>query len=266
VSSRRSAVRTRAILKPGAVSPRVSGVWPPLLASLCRPARAHPLGASTTASRARWMACAMRPLPCGKRWVLALLLERAAEIRCQPAWRTIRQTLDPWKVVRYRRHGTTMVHRTPVTSTLAKILRRLGIPRPKRILAVSDAAHASTLPSIHASQSPCVCSGLSLTDRSVYLATANSGRIMIPKPRDSLAWASVCLCAIFLGTLCMRPSKDDRPAGCCQSHKDLTSILGCARAIPLSDRFTEYRAIGVLSFVMGNAPCWPESNYVPGRD
>jgi transposase len=78
--------------------------------------------------------------------VLALLLERAAEIRCQQTWRTIRHTLDQLKVVRYRMHGKTIVQSTQVTSTMAKILRSLGIPLPKRILEVSDEAHASYLP------------------------------------------------------------------------------------------------------------------------
>jgi transposase len=78
--------------------------------------------------------------------VWALLLERAAEIRGQQTWRTIRQTLDQLKVGRYRMHGQTMVQSTQVTSTMAKILRSLGIPLPKRILEVSDAAHASSLP------------------------------------------------------------------------------------------------------------------------
>ena len=77
--------------------------------------------------------------------VLALLLERAAEIRCQQTWRTIRQTLDQLKVVRYRMPGQTIVQSTQVTSTMAEILRSLGIPRPKRILEVSDEAHASSL-------------------------------------------------------------------------------------------------------------------------
>ena len=40
--------------------------------------------------------------------VLALLLERAAEIRCQQPWRTIRQTLDQFKVVRYQMQGKTI--------------------------------------------------------------------------------------------------------------------------------------------------------------
>jgi transposase len=34
--------------------------------------------------------------------VLALLLERVAEIRCQQTWRTIRHTLEQLTVVRYR--------------------------------------------------------------------------------------------------------------------------------------------------------------------
>jgi transposase len=78
--------------------------------------------------------------------VLALLLERVAEIRCQQTWRMIRHTLDQLKVVRYRMHGKTIVQSTQVTSTMAKLLRSLGIPLPKRILEVSDEAHASYLP------------------------------------------------------------------------------------------------------------------------
>jgi transposase len=78
--------------------------------------------------------------------VLALLLERAAEIRCQQTWRTIRHTLDQLKVVRYRMHGKTIVQSTQVTAPIAEILRSLGVPLPKRILEVSDEAHAPGLP------------------------------------------------------------------------------------------------------------------------
>jgi hypothetical protein len=78
--------------------------------------------------------------------VLALLLERAAEIRCQQTWRTIRHTLDQLKVVRYRMHGKTMVQSTQVTAPIAEILRSLGVPLPQRILEVSDEAHAPGLP------------------------------------------------------------------------------------------------------------------------
>ena len=48
-------------------------------------------------------------------------------------------------MVRYRMPGQTIVQSTQVTSTMAEILRSLGIPRPKRILEVSDEAHASSL-------------------------------------------------------------------------------------------------------------------------
>lgn len=78
--------------------------------------------------------------------VLALLLERAAEIRGQQTWRTIRHTLDQLQVVRYRMHGKTIVQSTRVTAPLADILRRLGVALPQRILEVADEAHASSLP------------------------------------------------------------------------------------------------------------------------
>jgi transposase len=70
--------------------------------------------------------------------VLALLLERAAEIRCQQTWRTIRHTLDQLKVVRYRMQGKTILQSTQVTSPLAKLLRSLGISLPNKILEVSE--------------------------------------------------------------------------------------------------------------------------------
>jgi hypothetical protein len=44
---------------------------------------------STTKSDGIWIIAHV------KRCVLALLLQRAAEIRCQQSWRMIRQTLDP---------------------------------------------------------------------------------------------------------------------------------------------------------------------------
>jgi len=78
--------------------------------------------------------------------VLALLLERAAELRCQQTWRTIRHTLDQLQVVRYRMHGKTIVQSTRVTAPLAPLLRNLGIPLPPRILEVSDEAPTPALP------------------------------------------------------------------------------------------------------------------------
>jgi transposase len=70
--------------------------------------------------------------------VLALLLQRAAEIRCQQTWRTIHQTLDQLKVVRYRLHGKTILQSTQVTTPMTELLQTLGIPLPKKILEVSE--------------------------------------------------------------------------------------------------------------------------------
>src|SRR5215510_7475683 len=81
-----------------------------------------------------------------KLWVLALLLERAAESRCQQTWRTIRHTLEQLKVVCYRMHGKTIVQSTRVTAPLAALLRNLGLPLPPRILEVSDEAPTPALP------------------------------------------------------------------------------------------------------------------------
>jgi hypothetical protein len=67
-----------------------------------------------------------------------LLLQRAAEIRCQQTWRTIRQTLDQLTVVRYQMHGKTIVQSTRVTAPMAEILHSLGIPLPKKILEVYE--------------------------------------------------------------------------------------------------------------------------------
>jgi hypothetical protein len=84
--------------------------------------------------------------------VLAFLLERAAEIRCQQTWRTIRQALDPLQVVRYRMHGKTMVQSPQVTSPGAQILQSLRIPTPQKSLEVSDSTSATLLASRHASK------------------------------------------------------------------------------------------------------------------
>jgi hypothetical protein len=70
--------------------------------------------------------------------VLALLLQRAAEIRCQQTWRTIRHTLEQLKVVRYQMHGKIIVQSTQVTAPMAEILQRLGLPLPKKILEVYE--------------------------------------------------------------------------------------------------------------------------------
>lgn len=68
--------------------------------------------------------------------VLALLLERAAEIRAGETWRNIRLALDEIKAVRYRVQGTAIVQSTRLSLAAAALLKKLGIPAPKRILSV----------------------------------------------------------------------------------------------------------------------------------
>ena len=72
--------------------------------------------------------------------VLALLLQRAAEIRTGDTWRNLRLALVEVKAVRYRVRGTTIVQSTIPTAQAAAILKKLGISPPKRILAVQRAS------------------------------------------------------------------------------------------------------------------------------
>jgi transposase len=75
--------------------------------------------------------------------VLALLLERAAEIRTGESWRNIRLILDEIKAVRYQVQGTTIVQSTRLTVQAAAVLKKLAISPPKRVLAVEHAPSPS---------------------------------------------------------------------------------------------------------------------------
>jgi hypothetical protein len=55
----------------------------------------------------------------------------------------MRQTRDQVKVVRYRRPGKTMLQSPRVTAPMAEILQPLGMPLPKKILAVSPSARTT---------------------------------------------------------------------------------------------------------------------------
>ena len=68
--------------------------------------------------------------------VLALLLQRAAELRTGDTWRHIRLVLDEIKAVRYRVHGTTIVQSTRLTAQATTLLKELQVAPPKRRLAV----------------------------------------------------------------------------------------------------------------------------------
>jgi transposase len=71
--------------------------------------------------------------------VLALQMQRAAEIRCAMPWARIAHELGALKAVRYQAGGRGIVQRTKIAGDCAELLKKLGIPIPKRLLAVTEA-------------------------------------------------------------------------------------------------------------------------------
>lgn len=74
--------------------------------------------------------------------VLALLLERIAEIRAGDTWRNIVAQLDTIKVVEYERAGALVRQTTEVRSAVAHLLRRLKVPPPPKLHHVGQATSA----------------------------------------------------------------------------------------------------------------------------
>ena len=74
--------------------------------------------------------------------VLALQMQRAAELRCQQPWARIAHALAQLKAVRYRSDSRTIVQRTKTTPELAGTLKKLGISMPKQILSITEPAQA----------------------------------------------------------------------------------------------------------------------------
>lgn len=70
--------------------------------------------------------------------VLALQMQWAAEIRCGLPWARIVHELGALKAVRYQAGGQGIVQRTKIAGGLADLLKKLGIPIPKRLLAVTE--------------------------------------------------------------------------------------------------------------------------------
>ncbi len=68
--------------------------------------------------------------------VLALMIQRAAEIAAEAPWSQLADALERLKAVRYTAEGETIVQASRITPELAAILKKLGISRPKPILAV----------------------------------------------------------------------------------------------------------------------------------
>ena len=68
--------------------------------------------------------------------VLALMIQRAAEIAAQAPWSQLVDVLERLKAVRYTAEGETIAQASRITPELAAILKKLDISRPKPILAV----------------------------------------------------------------------------------------------------------------------------------
>ena len=75
--------------------------------------------------------------------VLALQIQRAAEIRCTLPWSRIVHELAALKAVRYRAGERTIVQRTKIAAELSAMLKTLGISVPKQILAVEEAPQST---------------------------------------------------------------------------------------------------------------------------
>jgi len=74
--------------------------------------------------------------------VLALLLERMAEIRAGQTWRTIVAQLDMIKVVEYERAGSRVRQTTELRPAVGELLRRLKVPAPPKLHAVAATTRA----------------------------------------------------------------------------------------------------------------------------
>ena len=68
--------------------------------------------------------------------VLALMIQRAAEIATGTPWSQLADVLERLKAVRYTAEGETIVQASRITPELAAILKKLDISMPKPILAV----------------------------------------------------------------------------------------------------------------------------------
>src|SRR3954463_12324164 len=70
--------------------------------------------------------------------VLALQMQRAAEIRCDLSWAQIAHELGALKAVRYQAGGRGIVQRTKIGGALAAMLKPLKISVPKQVLSVEE--------------------------------------------------------------------------------------------------------------------------------
>jgi transposase len=72
--------------------------------------------------------------------VLALQMQRSAEIRTGLPWARVAHVLAALKAVRYRSETRTIVQRTKIGAELAGLLKKLRISTPKQLMAVAETA------------------------------------------------------------------------------------------------------------------------------
>jgi len=75
--------------------------------------------------------------------VLALLLERVAEIRGGDTWRNLVAQLDTIKVIEYVRAGTRVRQTTEVRSKVGELLKKLGVKSPPKVHRVESVEPAA---------------------------------------------------------------------------------------------------------------------------
>ena len=73
--------------------------------------------------------------------VLALMIQRAAELRTEMTWTNIRTALETLKAVSYRTEKQAIVQTTNPTKSAATILKKLHITKPKMIINLSCTLH-----------------------------------------------------------------------------------------------------------------------------
>jgi hypothetical protein len=65
--------------------------------------------------------------------VLALLIERVAELRCGRPWSRIRHSLEPLQISHFLTNGYSFFRRNEIPADARNILKKLKIPMPKLV-------------------------------------------------------------------------------------------------------------------------------------
>ena len=76
--------------------------------------------------------------------ILALQMQRAAEIRCAQPWARIAHELAALKAVRYRSQGRAIVQRTKIPESLGEILKNPRHINAQKIISVAEPASEPT--------------------------------------------------------------------------------------------------------------------------